>query len=91
MLGGGEVQVNAETEETEEAEESEEKPCQWQPQPPGPQHGPPEKDEAESLEVAVEDEEPLPAVLKVENCSVCFLLPHFGQVIAEPLDITSFS
>ena len=42
-------------------------------------------------EEAVEDEEPLPAVLNVENCSVCFLLPHLGQAMAEPLDMTSFS
>jgi len=65
---------------------------QWQPQPPGLQQEPPENGAAESFDAeAVEDEEPLPAVLKVENCSVCFLLPHVGQVIGEPLDITSFS
>ena len=56
------------------------------------QQEPPEKEEPESLgEDALEDEDPLPAVLKVENCSVCFLLPHFGQAMGEPLDITSFS
>jgi hypothetical protein len=52
----------------------------------------PEIEEAESLDAAaVEDEEPLPAVLKVENCRVCFLLPHLGQAMGELLDITSFS
>ena len=40
---------------------------------------------------AVEDDDPLPAVLKVENCWVCYLLPHLGQAMGDLLDITSFS
>jgi hypothetical protein len=53
------------------------------------QHGPPEEDGEESLDEA--DEEELFVVLNLENCWVCFLLPHFGQTIGDLLDITSFS
>jgi hypothetical protein len=56
------------------------------------QQEPPEKDGDDSFEAAaVPEEEPLPAVLKMENCWVCCLLPHFGQTIGDLLDITSFS
>jgi hypothetical protein len=49
----------------------------------------PVNDEDESFDEAAGD--PLPVVLKVENCSVCFLLAHLGQAMGAPLDITSFS
>jgi len=31
---------------------------------------------------------PFAGAANTENCTVCFRLPHFGQVTAEPFDIT---
>jgi hypothetical protein len=31
---------------------------------------------------------PFAGAAKTENCTVCFRLPHFGQVTPEPFDIT---
>ncbi|MGC1581708.1 MAG: hypothetical protein WA766_09500 [Candidatus Acidiferrales bacterium] len=31
---------------------------------------------------------PFAGAANTENCTACFRLPHFGQVTAEPLDIT---
>jgi hypothetical protein len=47
------------------------------------------------LEPAPEDVEeaedllpPFAGAANTENCTVCFRLPHFGQVTPEPFDIT---
>jgi len=52
------------------------------------QAGPEEDEEALPDEA---DDEALFVVLNLENCCVCFLLPHLGQAMGDLLDITSFS